>query len=381
MQKKAATSPRIPKLRRHKASNRAYVELSGKRKYLGVFGSPEAVQAYAAEIAQWLAAGRNVPVDANEITVGEALARYLEWATVRYGGSTQLQLVEKALCDCNRLYSRISAKDFGPLRLMALRGEWVKRDLSVCTTNKYTGILKRAFKWLASREIVPAGVWHGLQTVSGLRRGGGEGRDTAPIEPVSVEHVEAVKPYVSRQVAAMIDLQVLTAARPGELVNLTPDDIDTTGATWECRLTEHKTAHVGKVRTLFFGPKAQGILRPFMLRPADAPLFSPIEAEADRHAKCEVHRHQPNAPAKTDRELGDRYTVKAYHRAIQRACKTAGVPAWHPHQLRHTAATELRRQYGLDAAQVVLGHSGARITEVYAAVDSAKARAIMAQIG
>ncbi len=30
---------------------------------------------------------------------------------------------------------------------------------------------------------------------------------------------------------------------------------------------------------------------------------------------------------------------------------------WHPHQLRHTAATELRRAYGVEAARIILGHA------------------------
>src|SRR5439155_564319 len=39
---------------------------------------------------------------------------------------------------------------------------------------------------------------------------------------------------------------------------------------------------------------------------------------------------------------------------------------WQPNQLRHTYATEVRRTYGLEAAQVLLGHSKADTTETYA---------------
>ena len=48
------------------------------------------------------------------------------------------------------------------------------------------------------------------------------------------------------------------------------------------------------------------------------------------------------------------------------ACQAAALPHWHPHQLRHTHATEVRRRFGLEAAQVGVGHSQARVTEVYA---------------
>ena len=94
---------------------------------------------------------------------------------------------------------------------------------------------------------------------------------------------------------------------------------------------------------------------------------------------------QPRANAR--RRPKDRYTVSSYRRAIERACERAfGMPdelrtisnsltaeekrrrrtmaaewrrayCWHPHQLRHTAATELRRAYGVEAAQ---NHSRAR---------------------
>ena len=42
------------------------------------------------------------------------------------------------------------------------------------------------------------------------------------------------------------------------------------------------------------------------------------------------------------------------------------IPHWHPNQLRHSRATELRNKYGLEAAQVVLGHARADVTQIYA---------------
>ena len=55
--------------------------------------------------------------------------------------------------------------------------------------------------------------------------------------------------------------------------------------------------------------------------------------------------------------------------------------AWHPHQLRHNAATRLRREYGLEAAQVILGHKTLAVTEIYAEKNVAKAREIMGAVG
>jgi site-specific recombinase XerC len=57
------------------------------------------------------------------------------------------------------------------------------------------------------------------------------------------------------------------------------------------------------------------------------------------------------------------------------------LPHWHPNQLRHSAATKIRRQFGLEAAQVILGHSKADVTQIYAERDAAKAIEIVKQIG
>ena len=54
---------------------------------------------------------------------------------------------------------------------------------------------------------------------------------------------------------------------------------------------------------------------------------------------------------------------------------------WTPNQLRHSASTEIRKRYGLEAAQVVLGHTSADVTQVYAERDLAKAEEIMRKIG
>ena len=54
---------------------------------------------------------------------------------------------------------------------------------------------------------------------------------------------------------------------------------------------------------------------------------------------------------------------------MRKAAERAGVPHWHPNQLRHTFATEVRRTHGLEAAQAALGHSKADVTQVYAERD------------
>ena len=64
----------------------------------------------------------------------------------------------------------------------------------------------------------------------------------------------------------------------------------------------------------------------------------------------------------------------SYRRAIDYAITKANrgrepddqIPHWFPLQLRHSRATEVRKQFGLEAAQVSLGHAHANVTEIYA---------------
>ncbi len=54
---------------------------------------------------------------------------------------------------------------------------------------------------------------------------------------------------------------------------------------------------------------------------------------------------------------------------------------WHPHQLRHSAATELRKEFGLETARIILGHKSAEITETYAERDQQLAIDAMMRMG
>ena len=108
---------------------------------------------------------------------------------------------------------------------------------------------------------------------------------------------------------------------------------------------------------------------------------------------------------KARRLPGERYTTMAVDHAIRKAidranterscdackllppaercpeCQSGAIPHWHPHHLRHAKATEIRREYGLDVARVVLGHRNPQITELYAEIDTAKAAAVMERLG
>ena len=86
----------------------------------------------------------------------------------------------------------------------------------------------------------------------------------------------------------------------------------------------------------------------------------------------------------------EQYTKDSYRRAIARAVvqankkypkKQGEIPHWHPNQLRHSAVTSVRSQFGLEAAQVILGHANAVVTQVYAERDFNLAERVVAQVG
>ena len=54
---------------------------------------------------------------------------------------------------------------------------------------------------------------------------------------------------------------------------------------------------------------------------------------------------------------------------------------WHPNCIRHSFATEVRRQFGLEHAQVALGHSRADVTQIYAEADLNLARQVAVALG
>jgi site-specific recombinase XerC len=78
---------------------------------------------------------------------------------------------------------------------------------------------------------------------------------------------------------------------------------------------------------------------------------------------------------------GARYTSRSYAAAIGDAAKKARVAHWHPNQLRHSYATRVRKEHGLEAAQVLLGHARADVTQIYAERNLDLALTVAAKIG
>jgi integrase len=120
------------------------------------------------------------------------------------------------------------------------------------------------FKWAVSNEHLPPSDFHGLQAVDGLHAGRGNAREPIPVKPVSAEHVAAVLPLVSKPVRAMIEVQALCGARPGEVARMRGQDIDRSAPVWIYHPGRHKTQGIGKRRVIPLGPRAQEVLKPWL---------------------------------------------------------------------------------------------------------------------
>ncbi|SRR5579883_2780516 len=95
-----------------------------------------------------------------------------------------------------------------------------------------------------------------------------------------------------------------------------------------------------------------------------------------------AERQRAKKRQRTPKRLaGETYNKKTYRQAIKRACLRAGVPVFHPNQIRHMFATKIRQRFGLEAAQVLLGHTKADVTQVYAERNESLACDVARQIG
>jgi integrase len=412
---------RTPSYCHHRATGQAVVRLDGRDYYLGKYGSTASRAEYDRLIAQWLSNGRSLggPNDPGGLSINELILRYLEFARQHYQRdgipTDEIQNIHHALKMVRKLYGLIPAAEFGPLALKTVRAGMLDTDLCRTTVNSRVGRIKRLFKWAVENELIPSSVHHGLSAVSGLRAGREGVRESKPVRPVLDDHVAAALPFMTAPVRAMAELQALTGMRPGEVTVMRADDIDRSGLVWVYVPERHKTQDIGHTRQILIGPQAQKILEPWLQDGPEEYLFSPAEAVEARNTKRRAERRTPMTPSQAKRKPNRnpkrpprlRYDKNSYAWAIKRACDQAfphpklsqikpenltaeqraelkawqNAHRWSPNRLRHSLATKIRQQFGLEAAQVILGHARADVTQVYAERDRSKAAQVVAVVG
>jgi integrase len=223
--------------------------------------------------------------------MNELLVAYLEFAAgyyVKNGRPTgELANMKDAIKPLQARYETLPVAQFGPTGLRAVRERMIENNLSRKVVNARINRVRRIFKWGVEHELVAPGVLQGLQSVAPLKQGRSEARETSRVAPVSQAHIDAVTARVTRPVKAMSELQLVTGMRPGEVVLMRTCDIDMSGKIWEYRPESHKAEHHGIERIIFLGPRAQGIVRPFLKTDLMAYIFSLRDAVLDARKKLE----------------------------------------------------------------------------------------------
>jgi integrase len=405
----------VPRYRLHRQSGQAVVTLNGRDHLLGPHGTKASRREYDRLITEWLTRGRQPETTADDgILIVELIARYWRFAKgyyVKRGKPTDEQAgIRGSLRPLKEMYGDTPAAEFSPLGLKAVRATLIEAGLARTTVNQHVSRIRRMFRWAVSEELVPESTWRALNAVDGLRKGRTEAREPEPVLPVADELVDATLPHLPEIVGDMVRLQRLTGMRPNEVCQLRPCDLDRSGAdVWLFRPGSHKTQHHGRERVVAIGPQAQAILLKYLARSADDYCFQPRDSESKRRAAAHANRKTPiscgDRPGtnrvrhKPRRRAGEKYTTAVYTRAIVRACQKAfplpeqieNDPAavkkwkllhyWSANRLRHSAATEIRSKFGIEAVQHVLGHSQIRTSEIYAEKSLELAAAVAKAIG
>lgn len=358
----------IPPYRHHKSTGRAVVYVNRKSVFLGKYDSPESRQKYAEIISQITSGDLTAGMSSGMSTAEKPAKRSVSSLCLRFVAE-KLPGYADAEQACFRgamrilvgLFGETATDEFGPIRLRAVRAAMVEGDpnatgpdgqpkprkrWSRSFVNKEIKRLKHLFKWGVSWELVPASIAAALATVESLAPGETDAAESTPRRAIPVDHIDAVRAVLNDLQRDIVDLLMMTGARPGEIIGLTTGQIERSGEVWQVELRRHKTAHKGKERHLFFNARAQEIILRYIKADPDARLF-PIRRDT-------------------------------FGAAVKNACIKAGVPVWTPHWLRHTVATKLADEMGTESAQRLLGHATRAMTEHYSkaakrqAIDAAK---------
>jgi integrase len=162
-------------------------------------------------------------------------------------------------------------------------------------------------------------------------------------DPTAAKFMAALATDPNRRRRLIVELLARTGMRAGEIGGLRDDAMYRLGDSHWLRIP------LGKLhndRSVPLHPLLVGLINDY--RAWRGPTSTGLLVERDDH--------QPF----------DRRTI---HRYVQAAARRAGVGHVHPHQLRHTLATQcLNRGMSLEAIAALLGHRSPRMTLVYARI-------------
>lgn len=232
--------------------------------------------------------------------------------------------------------------------------------------NSQMSRIKRIFAWGVTSQLVSPSIDHGLRAVPVLKQTRTLARETERVRPVTRAQLKATLPYLTETVADLVQVMLLTGMRPGEAAIMRPCDITMSGDTWTYRPFQHKCKHWGIDRVVPLCGEAQRIIGRRMPKNTQEYIFSPNDARRE---------YNPKAVLRPLTHYGQAAIGKAVRSAVKRANREGlAIEAWHPNQIRHLVATEVRETEGLDVARSLLGHKSLGTTDIYAEVNESQAR-------
>ena len=261
-----------------------YATVQGRQTSLGVKGldnDGEAVKAWH----RLMADGPKPPAaTVKAATVKQVIDGFLAGAEAR---------VTPACLRNYRLFLLPFTKRFGPrpaetltvAEAYARKSEW-----SMTYRSNFLASLVSAYRWAERGQVIDRNLLRHLRKPPKASRG-------AKAIISADDHARLVA-YASPLFRPFLRLLFLTGARPGEIAGLKAEEVDL--AQGVAVLTHHKTAHLGKSRTVYLCPEAVAVLR----------------------ERIAVHPQGLLFPGELK---GERLSAQAIGRRLFRLCEKAGV--------------------------------------------------------
>jgi len=179
-------------------------------------------------------------------TVAELCLNFLRHAEQHYvkdGRQTsEVHVVRSVIRPLRELYGLTPAKDFGPLALKAVRAKMIDLGWSRTTINAAVCRIRRIFRHAVENEQIDVTTYQRLQALTPLLKGKTAAPEKIKRSAVPQERIDRVCELVSPLVKDLIDLQLCSGTRPGELLTLNSLMIDRSKPVW--RTVTSRTSHV-----------------------------------------------------------------------------------------------------------------------------------------
>lgn len=356
-----AKRKQAPKLCRHKARNLGYATdpTTGKEIYFGPWGLASTQEAYQRWVSEFFAPDEVAHRPNPTATVADLVERYLLWAKKYYRKrasgktSTEINCIRQALNELAPWFDTLCAS-FKPSDLIAVRSAACARKqrgqdggssgkpLKISTINAMIVRIRRMFARGVEWEIVPETVYRALMCVAHLSwRTAPHLEESTPVQPVDLDVVRQVFPHLNQKFRLMLRLHLFTGARLEEICSMRWSEIHPFRDGLSVYSPgEHKTAHHGIDKRIYI--RDELITEMKALKGGLDHVFL---------SWCTGRSKSYRGPVQPS---GYRQAIERAQKRLARSRDAAGLPPlprWTLLQIRHTVATRIRQQHGIEGAQ------------------------------